>query len=137
MAIAAVLAVGCADFSRGGAAPHADAGDGPADSSAPEGGGPSSDAALSFAADVHGILTGTCERCHAAGQEAGDTMLILTGDASADYAVVMPFINTSAPASSRLLAKMSGNGHGGGTLYAVGTPQYQTVLLWIQEGAPP
>jgi hypothetical protein len=32
---------------------------------------------------------------------------------------------------------VSGNGHGGGTIYAAGTPEYQTILNWIQQGAPP
>jgi hypothetical protein len=35
-----------------------------------------------------------------------------------------------------MLAKMSGNGHGGGTIYAAGTSEYETVLHWIQQGAP-
>jgi hypothetical protein len=60
----------------------------------------------------------------------------LTGDAATDFVTVSGFINGNAPASSRLLTKMSGNGHGGGTVYAVGTPEYETVLQWIQEGAP-
>jgi hypothetical protein len=127
----ALLGAGCADFSRGGAAP--DASDGAVATDAGDGGA----GTASFATDVHPLLTSTCARCHAAGQAAGDTALILTGALSADYAVVMPFIDTGAPASSRLLTKMSGSGHGGGTVYAVGTPQYQTVLLWIQQGAAP
>jgi hypothetical protein len=127
----ACLGGGCADFSRGGAAPAA------GDAAATDADGGGSDGALSFAADVHAILTTTCQPCHAQGKQAGDTALLLTGDAAGDYAVVIPFVDTSAPSSSRLLAKMSGNGHGGGTLYAAGTPEYQTVLRWIQEGAPP
>lgn len=125
LAVLACLASGCADFSRGGAVPDADVGD-----------VANSDAVASFATEVHGILTSACQRCHASGQEAGDTRLILTGVASTDYTVVKSLVDTSAPASSRLLVKMSGSGHGGGKLYAVGTPQYQTVLLWIQQGAP-
>ena len=127
----AALGGGCADFSRGPAAPAAtDAGTG-------EGGAPSSDAALSFAADVHGILVGACQRCHAAGAEAGDTAFLLTGEAAADLTATTAFIDVNAPASSRLLTKMAGQGHSGGTLFAAGTPEYQTVLRWIQEGARP
>jgi hypothetical protein len=92
---------------------------------------------VTFAAGVHGILTGSCQRCHSAGGEAGDTTFLLTGDAAADLAAATPFVDVSAPASSRLLAKMTGRGHGGGTLYAADTPEYQTVLTWIQEGARP
>lgn len=122
------LAVGCADFSRG---PEPVAVDGGAD----DGGAPNTDAAVSFA-DVHAILVDSCQRCHSAGGEAGDTTFLLTGDATADFTTVSGFVSVDAPASSRLLAKMSGNGHGGGTVHAAGTPEYQTVLRWIQEGAP-
>ena len=130
--IAAVLfglAVGCADFSRGPAAPVADGGAG-------EGGAASDGGGASFAA-VEAIVTGSCQRCHATGGEAGDTTFLLTGDAAADFTTVTGFVDTNAPASSRLLAKMSGNGHGGGTVHAAGTPEYETVLRWIQEGARP
>jgi mono/diheme cytochrome c family protein len=127
LAAALVGAVGgCADFSRGPAPVGVDAG-------ASEGG--SADAAASFA-DVEAILTGNCQRCHSMGGEAGDTTFLLTGDAAADHATVMNFVDVNAPSASRLLAKMSGNGHGGGTVFAAGTPEYQTVLHWIQEGAP-
>jgi hypothetical protein len=124
----AVLA-GCAEFSRGPALAGVDAG-------AVEGGAVSPDAAVSFA-DVHGILIGTCQRCHTDGGEAGDTTFLLTGDAAADLVATSRFVDVSAPTSSRLLAKMAGSGHGGGTLYAAGTPEYETVLRWIQEGARP
>lgn len=121
------LAVGCADFSRG---PAPVAVDGGTDDDAP-----STDAAVAFA-DVEAILIDSCQRCHATGGEAGDTTFLLTGDAAADFATAGRFVAVDAPASSRLLAKMSGNGHGGGTVHAAGTPEYQTVLRWIQEGAP-
>jgi mono/diheme cytochrome c family protein len=122
------LAVGCADFSRGPSPVVPDGG-------APEGGTANPDAAVSFA-DVEAILIGSCQRCHSAGGEAGDTTFLLTGDAAADYTTASKFVDVNTPASSRLLAKMSGNGHGGGTVHAAGTPEYQTVLRWIQEGAP-
>jgi hypothetical protein len=126
----ALLGIGCADFSRGPAAPGVDAG-------TSEGGASNPDAALSFAADVHGILAGTCQRCHTEGGEAGDTTFLLTGDVTADLTATARFVDVNAPASSRVLAKMAGHGHGGGTLYAAGTPEYETVLHWIQEGARP
>ena len=121
------LAVGCADFSRGPAPVAVDGG--------PDDGAPSTDAAVAFA-DVEAILIDSCQRCHATGGEAGDTTFLLTGEAAADFATAGRFVAVDAPASSRLLAKMSGNGHGGGTVHAAGTPEYQTVLRWIQEGAP-
>jgi hypothetical protein len=127
-----LLASACADFSRGSAAVPVDGGtDLGRDVAVSDGG------ALSFAATVHPLLIAGCRSCHASGQQAGDTRLLLTGDAAADYLVVAPLVDPSAPASSRLLSKMSGNGHGGGTVYAAGTPEYQAVLQWIQQGAPP
>jgi hypothetical protein len=128
----ALVASACADFSRGEPSPPK-----------PDAGQPSSDAGgeggagTSFATTVHPLLTSGCQRCHAAGQEAGNTQLLLTGSAEADYATVNMFVDTSAPSGSRLLAKMSGNGHQGGTVYAAGSPEYQTILQWIQQGAPP
>jgi hypothetical protein len=135
-ALCCALALGCADFSRGPATPIPDAG---AELDGQTGDGASTDdgAALSFAASIHPLMAAACHGCHAVGQQAGDTQLLLTSDAAADYVVVMRFVDTSAPAGSRLLSKMSGNGHGGGAVYAASTPEYQTVLHWIQQGARP
>jgi hypothetical protein len=127
-AIALLSLAACADLERGPSAvvPDAAAND---DASA-------DGAALSFATDVSPLLT-RCARCHVAGQEAGDTKLLFTGNTAADYATVTQFVDTSAPSSSRLLAKMSGQGHEGGEVYAASSPEYQTVLHWIQQGARP
>jgi hypothetical protein len=131
---AALALVGCADFSRGEPSPAPpDAGGPPAGDAATAEGG----AALSFATDVYPLLVPTCQMCHAAGQEAGNSQLLFAGTAAADYPTVLMFVDTSAPAGSRMLAKMSGNGHQGGTVYAAGSPEYLTVLHWIQQGAPP
>jgi hypothetical protein len=131
----ALLGLGaCADFSRGEPSPVPDAG--PTDAGKGDAGGDGG-ASLSFAGDVYGLLVPACQRCHSSGAEAGDTRLLFTGTAAADYATVMMFIDTSTPPSSRLLAKMSGNGHQGGTVYAAGSPEYLTVLHWVQQGAPP
>src|SRR5580765_5344202 len=115
----AALGAGCADFSRGPALAVADGGAGEGGAASPDG------AALSFAADVEGILVGGCQRCHSPGGEASDTNLLLTGDPTADLATVSAFVDVNTPASSRLLAKMSGSGHGGGTVFATSTPEYQ------------
>lgn len=126
------LAIGCADFSRGRTI--ADAGDGgeTADAVATSDG----QAALSFATDIYSVLS-ICMNCHVPGGAASTTSLIFSGNAASDYATVLGFVDISAPASSRLLAKMSGNGHGGGTVYAAGSAEYETVLQWIQQGAQP
>jgi len=133
--LACALAAGaCADFSRGEPSPAKDSGGTPSEGGAEAGG--DGGAALSFATDVYPLLVPTCQMCHAPGQMAGDTQLLFTGTAATDYATVLMFVDTSAPAGSRLLAKMSGNGHQGGTVYASGSPEYETVLHWIQQGAP-
>jgi hypothetical protein len=128
--VAALAPLACADFERGPAAVALDAGAG--SDAMPEGDG----AALSFATDVSPLLA-PCARCHVTGQEAGDTKLLFSGNAATDYATVATFVDTSAPSSSRLLAKMSGMGHEGGQVYATDSPEYQTVLRWIQQGARP
>jgi hypothetical protein len=128
--LTALLLAGCADLERGPAAVEPDAGEN-ADAAATTDG-----PALSFATDVRPLLE-SCVRCHTAGQEAGDTQLLFTANAAADLAAVMRFVDTAAPAGSRLLAKMRGQGHEGGSLYAAGSPEYQTVLQWIQQGARP
>ena len=135
LACAVALAfAACADFSRGEPSPPAvDAGGPPAgDAATGDGAAP-----VSFATDVFPLLVPTCQMCHAPGQMAGDTQLLFTGTAATDYATVLTFVDTSAPAGSRLLAKMGGNGHQGGTVYAAASPEYETVLHWIQQGAPP
>ena len=124
----------CADFSRGEPSPTVDAGGPPtADGAAGGDGGATS---LSFARDVFPLLVPTCQMCHAPGQEAGDSQLLFTGTAATDYTTVLMFVDTATPAASRMLAKMSGNSHQGGTIYAAGSPEYETVLHWIQQGAP-
>ena len=125
-ALAVALAAGapgCADFSRG-----------PAQTTT-EGTGGTPDGALSFAADVYPLFT-ICMNCHVPGGAASGTALIFSGNAAADYTAVLKFVDTSAPAGSRILSKVSGNGHGGGTIYASGSPEYETLLAWIQQGAP-
>ena len=124
---------GCADFSRGAPAPAPDAG-APADGGQGADGGDSG--ALSFATDVYPLLVPTCQTCHGPSGQAADTGLVFTGTAGADYATVVLFVDTAAPAGSRLLTKMTGNGHQGGAVYAAGSPAYQTILQWIQQGAP-
>ena len=127
---AAVGATGCADLSRGSPTPDAIAPDSAQDGGAEA--GPSS-----FAADVHGIVVEGCHDCHVAGGQADDTPFLLTGDVTADFEAVTAFVNTGAPSGSRILTKMTGQGHGGGTVYSADSPPYRAVLRWIQEGARP
>jgi len=119
----------CADLSRGDPSPAvgADAGDAGTTDAAPT---------LSFATDVLPVL-GPCATCHVAGGQAGDTALLFTSDPATSYTAVVRLVDTTSPGGSRLLSKASGNGHGGGAIYLPGSPQYQTILTWIQQGAPP
>ena len=91
---------------------------------------------MSFAA-VRPLLDDGCRHCHSAGQQAGDTGFLLNGDAAAEYAAVRSFVDPAAPAGSRLLAKASGQGHGGGTIYRAGSPEYAALLAWVESGAGP
>jgi len=118
---------GCADLERGPAPPPVDAAD--------TDGGAEDGRAVAFAS-VRPLLD-ACRRCHAPGQEAGDTGLVLTGDVTAEYVAVRRFVEPGAPASSRLLAKASGQSHRGGTIYRSTSPEYAALLAWIQGGAAP
>ncbi len=124
-----VLGTACADFSRGSGVPDGAGGDTVGDAGAEAG-------ATSFA-DVHGILVDGCRSCHAPGQQAGDSQFLLSGNVATDFVAVTPFVNTAAPTGSRLLTKMTGQGHTAGTIYAPDSTAYQMVLRWIQEGARP
>jgi hypothetical protein len=136
-AVACALALAaCADFSRGEPSPVEDAGASP-DGAVADGATTDGAAPLSFATAVYPQLVPTCEACHSAGNEAGDTQLLFVGSAADDHATVIMFVDTSAPASSRLLAKATGNGHQGGAVYAAGSAEYNTILQWIQQGAQP
>ncbi|MBZ4334821.1 hypothetical protein ACIHQR_31400 [Corallococcus coralloides] len=125
------LALGCADFERGPVA--ADAGAPPIDGGGEGDGG----GAVSFASDVHPLLTTGCQSCHRGGGAAGNTSFLLTGEADADYAATVSLTDTSNPSASRLLRKASGAGHGGGAIYGADTPEYQALLAWISGGAQP
>ena len=125
--VAVVLAAGCADWSRG--VSGTDAG---------EAGVPAQiDGGVAFTTLVHPLLLDGCGQCHGTDGEASGTMFLLTEMAAGDYAATVAFIDRGAPTSSRLLAKMSGAGHGGGAVFAQGSPEFATVLRWIEEGALP
>jgi hypothetical protein len=127
LAAMVISAAACADIERGPAPPFPDAGP---DVAAAEAGG------VSFAT-VRPLVDDGCGHCHAPGGMAGNTTYLLTGDAAAEYAAVRALVDPGAPAQSRLLAKASGQGHGGGTIYRAGSPEYAALLAWIQSGAGP
>lgn len=119
---------GCADFDRGPVAEEPpDAGE-----VMPVDGGST---ASSFATSVEPLLTSVCLSCHRPAGAAGSSHLVLTG--TDDLAQVLLLVDTSNPASSRLLTKASGTSHGGGVIFAAGSAEYQTLFTWISEGAAP
>lgn len=124
--LCAIALGGCADLERGPAPPLPDAGP---DSGASDGG-------ASFVT-VRPLIDDGCGRCHTAGGMAGNTTFLLTGDAAAEYKAVRALVDPGAPAGSRLLAKATGQGHGGGTIYRAGSPEYAALLAWISGGANP
>ena len=126
--LALLLAVACADFSRGeplpggGAAPDAAA---------------SGSSSSSYGAGVHALLLAGCASCHSPTGAASSTGLVLTDDAADDYPSTLQLVDVGAPAGSRLLLEMEGRGHGGGAIYTRVSPEYAQVLRWIGDGAAP
>lgn len=121
------LTSACADFKRG---EYWELDDAPAD----EG----EDGEYRYAADVHPLLDAGCERCHAPGNSAENTgFLILTDDVDSSYASALEFVNLDSPAASRLLSKTAGDAHGGGVIFDDRSAEYDLLLAWIEQGAPP
>ncbi|HVU51842.1 MAG TPA: hypothetical protein VHL80_14195 [Polyangia bacterium] len=89
----------------------------------------------SFRHAIHPMLAQACAVCHRAGGPAQASRLVLTGDVAADYASVRPLVTTSAPASSPLLLKSSGQMHGGGAPWPADGDAHARVLAWIAKGA--
>ena len=123
----ALVVAGCADLERGPRPPVPDAGP---DVAASETGG------VPFAT-VKPLLDDGCRHCHMPGGMAQNTSFQLTGDDMAEYMAARAIVDPSAPTQSRMLAKASGQGHGGGTIYRPGSPEYTALLTWISAGANP
>lgn len=114
--------------------------------------------AFSFAREIGGVLTRNgCNgsNCHGGVKGRGGFKLSAAGLHPADdydwivkggaYQVLTheikgerkPRIDTGKPESSLILAKATNSvPHGGGKRFAVGAPDYVTILNWIREGAP-
>ena len=129
LALASTLA--CADFSRGD---YWDL-DGGAEDSAGDAGG--EDGEYGYIADVHPLLDAGCERCHGPGNSASNTSYLVSDDIAASYASALDFVDLDNPGASRLLSKTAGQGHGGGTIFDDRSAEYDLILAWIDQGAPP
>jgi hypothetical protein len=96
---------------------------------------------LGYAADVHGFWTAQgCTGCHTGG--GGPGFLDLSGSASTVYPRVdqSPRVDLGNPAASLILTKPQPGtvSHGGGDFncFIPGNSCYDTILHWIQDGAP-
>ncbi len=81
--------------------------------------------------------------CHGKfGGRGGFQLSLLTLSPEDDYEPIVyggrgRRVNFAAPEKSLILLKPTGQvPHGGGQRFAVGSPQYRTILRWIQAGAP-
>ena len=91
-----------------------------------------------YVAEAKPILLG-CDSCHNSGGAASGSSFILSlnmaNDAS-DHAAVLGQVNTADPANSQLLLKSTNQVvHTGGNQLTVGSPGYNQLLTWIQNGA--
>ena len=115
---------GCADFHRGpapldgGNQARTDA------SSAPV-------VDLAFETSVYPLLELHCEGCHSAAGEGAYTSFVLTGNARLDRAMVVALVTPGNPTDSLLLRRATGESHMGGEVFAVDSPEYQTISDWI------
>jgi len=91
--------------------------------------GPGDGVSFSFA--VMPILE-TCVSCHAGG--TGGWKYDGGPDA---YNQAIQVVDIDDPESSLMLIKGSGGAnHGGGQLFSVNSDEYDTILAWIEDGAP-
>jgi hypothetical protein len=94
-------------------------------------------AAPSWLDDVHPVLVARCQVCHQNGGPAGSSALVMTGDPSADYVEIGPFLDEDSPADSPLLTKGTGQQtHAGQAALPPDHADYATLLSWIEAGAP-
>ncbi len=89
----------------------------------------------SFRRAIHPLLMATCNVCHRTGGAAAATHFVLSGDATADHAVVVRLVDVRDPAASPLLVKVSGPPHAGGALWPAQSAPHARVLAWIAKGA--
>ncbi|MCP3097959.1 hypothetical protein LZ198_03610 [Myxococcus sp. K15C18031901] len=89
-----------------------------------------------FADDARPILAARCGSCHRPEGMAGKTRWVLRGDGS-DLESTLRFVKVDAAAQSPLLKKGTGATlHGGKKSLAAESPEYATLVKWIDAGAP-
>jgi mono/diheme cytochrome c family protein len=96
-------------------------------------------AAPTYVADVKPILAGknllniSCAGCHAAGRSYQLSANLV--DDTADYTASLKQINTVTPTDSELLTRPTQTRGHPVKLLNVGSPEYDTIVRWIQGGA--
>jgi len=94
-------------------------------------GGNTGNTTVSFNNDILPILNASCAGCHGG---AGGFHLSTATD---KWLEVTKFVDTANPANSKLLLKATNTiSHGGGQVIAPNSQNYNTILQWIQAGAP-
>jgi hypothetical protein len=120
-------------------APASPAAPAPASPAAPAPASPAAPAGPTFAAGVHALLLSGCQSCHSSAGSAAATRLLFTGNAESDLASVHGSLDPAAPTraeTSPLVRKGAGIEHGGGVVFAAGSPGHATLVAWIAAGAP-
>jgi cytochrome c553 len=80
-------------------------------------------------------LLGSCAGCHTS--QSNYRLSAGLADDQADYQATLGVVDLQTPTASRILAKASNTmPHGGGGPWPTSSTAYQTVLAWIQQGAP-
>lgn len=89
-----------------------------------------------YTTDVKPILQARCVACHST-MTTGYTLSAGLADDAADHAATVAQVDLAAPASSQLLRKATNAvAHGGGATLTASSPEYGTIVAWIQAGAP-
>ncbi|TNF30836.1 MAG: hypothetical protein EP329_13240 [Deltaproteobacteria bacterium] len=126
----------CADFERGpGPVPPdtATVDTGSSDATDDSGGGCTPG---DYATEIYPLLQLSCDSCHSSSGSAGSTGLVFSGSADDDYAAISGLIDTGNAASSVLVKKAVGSGHGGGAVFSAGGEEEAALICWISSGAP-
>lgn len=108
-----------------------------ANPSGPRTGGTARARGPTFVGDARPILVARCASCHRPDGMAGKSRWVLRGDSS-DHENTLRFVKLDAAAQSPLLKKGTGAIlHGGKKSLAAESPEYATLVKWIEAGALP
>lgn len=90
----------------------------------------------SFADGVHDNIVRRCGSIGCHGDGAGGFSIF--GDIEADYEAVLEHVVPGDAQSSALILKGTNSvNHGGGQVWSVGSPEYELIVTWIDDGANP